>query len=323
MAKSSAGKKKNSRRNRPADDNFQSKAHQPSTNPDKRIKSKLAEVKKEQAVATKEYSEYAGLIASQLKKIEMPKLTLGWRVIKIIGWCLWAVASWLLANIVVAFAVAIIRATTGYNLLSASNVVMRVGIQGIISAVMLFLAIGLPWLINRHGTTWRDVLNSIGWKDHPSTDNLLRLMVVTVAYYITIVLAGYLVEWVAIAITGHGVMSQVQDIGYSTAGNNWSQVIAILFLLVAITPLAEETLFRGYLFGHIRQLTNFPVAAIIVSLIFAVMHGQLNVGITTFALSMYSCYLREKTGSIWSSIGLHAIANGVAAYLTYVMPMLG
>lgn len=245
------------------------------------------------------------------------------RINKIAGWCLWAVASWLLANIVAAFMVAIIRAITGYNLLAANNIVIRVGVQTVVSALMLFLAIGLPWLINRHGTTWRDILNGIGWKDHPSTDNLLRLMVVAIIYYVTIVLVGYLVEWMAMVITGHNVMSQTQDIGYAATGNNWPQVIAILFLLVVITPLAEETLFRGYLFGHIRQLASFPAAAIIVSLIFAIMHGQLNVGITTFALSMYSCYLREKTGSIWSSIGLHAIANGVAAYLTYVIPMLG
>lgn len=317
-------KRKSSRRHR-QDNIFVSRATQPSLNPDKRLKAKLAAVKKRQADAKNDYDQYSGVmaevLASQIDQIKNPPMPLGWRIARVIGWCLWTVAGWFIANVIIGFVLALVRLTTGHNLL-AGDVMMRAGIQTLVSATMLFVVIGVPWLLNRHSRTWHDVLNSIGWRDHPSSDNLLRLTVVAVVYYVTIILAGNIVEWIARAVTGQGVMSQAQNIGFAATGNNWGQVISILILLTVITPIAEETLFRGYLFGHLRQLVNFPVAAVIVSLIFAVMHGQLNVGITTFALSMYSCYLREKTGSIWSSIGLHAIANGVAAFIIYVVPML-
>jgi membrane protease YdiL (CAAX protease family) len=62
-------------------------------------------------------------------------------------------------------------------------------------------------------------------------------------------------------------------------------------------------------------------------LLFAAAHLQWGSGapllwvaaIDTFVLSMVLSTLREKTGSLWSAIGLHAIKNGVAFTLLFVL----
>jgi len=39
----------------------------------------------------------------------------------------------------------------------------------------------------------------------------------------------------------------------------------------------------------------------------------------TFILSLVLIYLREKTGSLWASITLHAVKNGVAFMALFVL----
>ena len=91
--------------------------------------------------------------------------------------------------------------------------------------------------------------------------------------------------------------------------------------LVVIAPIAEEIVFRGWLYGKLR--VNIPkwVAILITSLVFGAIHMQWNVGITVFAMSVVNCILREITGTIYAGTLVHMINNGVAFYLVYVAMM--
>jgi membrane protease YdiL (CAAX protease family) len=58
---------------------------------------------------------------------------------------------------------------------------------------------------------------------------------------------------------------------------------------------------------------NVPLSAALISgALFGLVHMQWNVAIDTFILSFALVYVFEKTGTIWSAIGLHALKNGVA-----------
>ena len=120
-------------------------------------------------------------------------------------------------------------------------------------------------------------------------------------------------------IFGSGVVSQQQNIGFATAGQSAWQLVAVFVALVVIPPLVEEALMRGFLFGKLREKLSFWTTAIIVSALFAVAHGQFNVGVMTFILSMFNCRLREKTGTIWSGVFLHATVN----FLSFGVIFLG
>lgn len=93
--------------------------------------------------------------------------------------------------------------------------------------------------------------------------------------------------------------------------------------LVILPPVVEELLFRGHVFGNLRRYNNFWVSALITSILFGLAHGQWNVGIDVFALSIFLCILREKTGSIWMSMMLHGLKNGVAYFFLFIAPLLG
>jgi membrane protease YdiL (CAAX protease family) len=110
---------------------------------------------------------------------------------------------------------------------------------------------------------------------------------------------------------------QQQDIGYTNP--NGYELTLTFIALVLLAPFVEETLFRGFLFKAFRRTFGFWTGAIAVSLLFAVAHGQANVGIDVFVLSMFLCYLREKTDSLWPSIALHAMKNLVAFIFLFIM----
>jgi len=110
---------------------------------------------------------------------------------------------------------------------------------------------------------------------------------------------------------------QQQDIGYSNP--NGYELTLTFIALVVLAPFVEETLFRGFLFKAFRRTFGFWTGAIAVSLLFAVAHGQANVGIDVFVLSIFLCYLREKTDSLWPSIALHALKNLVAFIFLFIM----
>jgi membrane protease YdiL (CAAX protease family) len=110
---------------------------------------------------------------------------------------------------------------------------------------------------------------------------------------------------------------QQQDIGYGSPSG--FGLVLIFLALVVLAPFVEELLFRGFLFTAFRRTFGFWTGAAAVSLLFAVAHGQANVGVDVFVLSMFLCYLREKTDSLWPSIALHALKNLVAFVVLFIM----
>jgi len=119
-------------------------------------------------------------------------------------------------------------------------------------------------------------------------------------------------------------IEQKQELGFSTATHG-SGLWLIFLSLVILPPITEEIVVRGFLYGGLSTKLTPSSAAIIASLLFAAAHlaeggkgGLLWVAaIDTFILSMVLCYLREKTGSLWPSIGVHLLKNGLAFVLLF------
>ncbi len=108
-----------------------------------------------------------------------------------------------------------------------------------------------------------------------------------------------------------------QDVGFGYFVTNIDRIFAML-AVVFIAPIAEEIIMRGWLYGKIRRKWPVVPAIITVSLVFAALHGQWNVAVSTFVLSCVLCALREITGTIWSGMLLHILSNGIAFYILYV-----
>lgn len=115
--------------------------------------------------------------------------------------------------------------------------------------------------------------------------------------------------------------SQAQDTGFSILSTNLDKIVAF-FALVIIPPIFEEILFRGWLYGKLRAKIpgkfSLIISVLITSIVFGILHGQWNVGVNVFAMSIILCALREITGTIYSGILLHMLKNGVAFAMLYI-----
>lgn len=190
-----------------------------------------------------------------------------------------------------------------FPLVSSENTRLFLYIAANLSVLMLFLSVASRII----GFSWRQ----IGIKDVSLNHLFLTLPIFLVYIFLGTVLTQFAIKF----LPGFDP-TQTQDIGFSQTGGI-ARLMAFLSLVV-LTPLFEELLFRGVLFKGLRQRLPLWVAIIFTSFIFAVAHGQLNVAIDTFALSVFLCLLVEKTGSIAPAILLHALKNGLAFYILFI-----
>lgn len=106
-------------------------------------------------------------------------------------------------------------------------------------------------------------------------------------------------------------LNQVQDIGLKDLP---SSLLPVTFIALAVLPpLSEELLFRGLLLSRLRKYKlSALVSAILVSVAFGAMHGQWNVSIDTFVLSMVMIYALGVRKSLWVTITMHVLKNSLA-----------
>lgn len=137
------------------------------------------------------------------------------------------------------------------------------------------------------------------------------------AYVVYFVLA--LAAFVAISLLlPQSTLDQAQDLGIN-APSTLSEYVLTFIMLVVLPPIFEEILLRGYVFGTLRMAIAPFASALITSTLFGLAHGQVNLFIDTFMLSLVLCYVRERTGSIWACMIIHAIKNGIAFVALYIL----
>ena len=117
-------------------------------------------------------------------------------------------------------------------------------------------------------------------------------------------------------------LQETQDVGFRMESlySNADKMVAFAALVI-LAPIAEELIFRGYLYGKLRTRLSAIPAIILVSVLFGFMHGQWNVGIVVGVMSIFLCIARELTGTIYAGILMHMIRNGLAFYLLYINPI--
>ncbi|MEO5627875.1 MAG: type II CAAX endopeptidase family protein [Candidatus Saccharimonadales bacterium] len=119
-------------------------------------------------------------------------------------------------------------------------------------------------------------------------------------------------------------VDQQQQIGFQQA--HGLALVVVFVSLVLLPPITEEILARGFLFLGLRSKLPVIWAALLTSLIFASAHLQFGSGapllwvaaIDTFVLSLVLVFLRQKTGRLWSSMGLHMLKNSIAFMALFI-----
>lgn len=93
-------------------------------------------------------------------------------------------------------------------------------------------------------------------------------------------------------------------------------VVALMSVAaVLVAPVAEEVVFRGYLYPAAKRFCGPAGAILFSSLVFAAAHGNVVALLPLFALAVVLCLLYEFTGSIWASISVHFLFNAATVTL--------
>mgnify|MGYP002529982178 FL=1 len=101
-----------------------------------------------------------------------------------------------------------------------------------------------------------------------------------------------------------------------------------LLIVVFLAPFVEEVLFRGLVFGNLRGKSR-TVAYLVSCLLFALLHvwqfAVVNRDLTYFLLmiqylvpGLVLAWVYDHSGTLWTSIGLHAAANALSALVLLV-----
>ena len=186
--------------------------------------------------------------------------------------------------------------------------------NALIYALATFLIIWVPVkFFKKHPLSRTD----LGLKDLPTW---MDILLAPVGFIIYLILAAIL-----LAIFSHFSFfdaSQTQELGYNLV-NGFDRIVAFIALCL-VAPVAEELIFRGWLYAKLRALipgkrSSLILSVLLVSLLFGLLHGQWNVGVNVFAMSIVLCGLREVTGTIYAGILLHILKNTVAFVLVYIL----
>ena len=103
--------------------------------------------------------------------------------------------------------------------------------------------------------------------------------------------------------------SKQQIIEMFTGSNTLQQRVLIIVLAIAIAPLAEEFIFRFFLYGVLKRYLGRGPGLVLNSLLFAVVHVHLPSLGPLFILGGCFTLAYEWSGSILVSMTMHALFN--------------
>jgi membrane protease YdiL (CAAX protease family) len=182
-------------------------------------------------------------------------------------------------------------------------------VAGILAATALYGSwlVGYQWLAKARG--W-DSLQARFSRTRPKV--LLAAAATGIGLIVMLAAVGILLRWFGINV----VPLPPPDI----LPRNVSQLSFAIVLVAIIGPLAEELIFRGLLLDWLKQKINVWTAALILSVIFALLHnngfklgaiGAMAFGVR-MTLGLASSAFAIRYRSLRASFVMHATFNGVA-----------
>lgn len=148
-----------------------------------------------------------------------------------------------------------------------------------------------------------------------------RLVGIGIAGY-AVFLTGLTIVAVAIGSLFGGVISLAQTTEEIIGSARTPAEIGLYLVLVCVlAPIAEETIFRGYLYGGLRRFFPPRSAIVIGSALFAAVHLNTDAFLVVGLIGALLCYLYERTRSLVPGIVAHALHNGLVLAVMLLQSM--
>jgi membrane protease YdiL (CAAX protease family) len=208
-------------------------------------------------------------------------------------------------------------------------------------AAMLLSLIVLFWPVVR-GVPWRRVREHIGltFGRRPAAEPVIGFGCYIMGY--PLMVAGIVVMLILMGaqhLMGGGGPSSADDLvsppspGHPIVGplarGDWQVRLLIFILASVVAPIVEETIFRGVLYRHLRELTcglgavvSIVLSGLVSSFIFAVIHPQGMLAVPVLmALACGFVLIREWRGTLIPCMIAHGLNNGLV--MCVAIGMLG
>lgn len=140
---------------------------------------------------------------------------------------------------------------------------------------------------------------------------LARLVGIGIAGY-AVFLTGMLAAGALLGSLFGGALALAQTTEeiIGSAGST-AEILLYLVLVSVLAPLAEEIIFRGYVYAGLRRFLPVRQAILLGGLVFAAVHLNADALLVITAIGALLCYLYERTRSLVPGIVAHALHNGL------------
>ncbi len=133
------------------------------------------------------------------------------------------------------------------------------------------------------------------------------------------VAATFLSSYVATAVQRALATTNADPQGLTTVAQGLNVPTAVLMLLLSgmLVPLAEEIFFRGVIYNWLRGVAGIVPAALLSSLLFGFVHGDVSVAAMAFVLGLILALAYEVSRSLYPAIFIHAFHNSIKLALLF------
>ncbi len=115
----------------------------------------------------------------------------------------------------------------------------------------------------------------------------------------------------------------VQFFEAATKNADTVRVLVTIFLATIVAPVAEEFIFRGFLYGVTKRYTGIIGGMVFTSAIFSAIHVNLPSFPALFVLAVCLNIAYESTGSLAVPMVMHALFNFTQLVLIYLVARTG
>ncbi len=239
-----------------------------------------------------------------------------WLVLSVIGICAatagFALGVWLVATLVLGSdassnAFGLLASYDTKNLHAAPAPAQQLFFfLGIIVFLCLILATWMAAMLRGRGQ-WRRVLALQSLQRTPATSWLIIFFIAAPLY---LVAASFLIRFV----------DPTFRTWFFVPGDPLGLVLSFL-LVVVLAPIAEELLFRGFVYSWLEKMFRKSTAVIATAVFFALAHtdGGIIYPLAILLPGIALTFARAWTGSTWASMAVHACYNAWAWVLVLVL----
>lgn len=151
-----------------------------------------------------------------------------------------------------------------------------------------------------------DIFDVLGWR-LPNKKAWWLIPVVTIIYFFCLIIVTMI-----LSAASPELAEQEQEVAKITQSLGGLRLFFMVVGVGILTPIAEETFFRGLIFSLFKKKLRVGMAILMTAILFSLAHWQVNVSLDTFVFGIALGILTWQTKSIYPAIFLHMLKNCLA-----------